>query len=165
MTGAREQTSRTAQRKMLLSIWGHGRKIIEQTSDATSSNLSAEDDEVDDQEVKESWVQWKRRVTREALDSLKQIGLPDWADEQRRRLFRWSQDEMTGDGLSEHSIGPPVDIGSPAIHGEGLRTYCKSTSASIITERGGRDERKIEMSGNARKKSSPTSIIETSKLE
>ena len=90
MTGAREQTLRTAQRKMLRSILGHGRKIIEQTGDATSSNSSEEDDEVDDQEVRESWVQWKRRVTGEALDASKKIGLPDWADEQRRRIFRWA---------------------------------------------------------------------------
>ena len=69
-----------------------------------------------------------------------------------------SQDEMTDDGLTAHFIGPPMVIGSPAIHVEGLRMYYKNTSSSIIPKRAGRDEHKIEMSGNARKRSSQTSI-------
>ena len=41
-------------------------------------------------ETLESWVQWKQRATREALEVIDKIGIPDWADEQRRRLWRWA---------------------------------------------------------------------------
>ena len=93
MTAAREQTLRTAQRKMIRSILGQGRKIIPKSSIDSSSTSAAEEDEeeeMDEGETLESWVQWKQRTTREALQIIDKIGIPDWADEQRRRLWRWA---------------------------------------------------------------------------
>jgi hypothetical protein len=89
MTASRDQALRTTQRKMLRSILGCGRKPAESSSDSSLS-LELVEEEINEYEVLESWVQWKRRTTREALDILEKIGIPDWADEQRRRLWRWA---------------------------------------------------------------------------
>ena len=60
MTAAREQTLRTAQRKMIRSILGQGRKFIPKSSIVSSSTSAAEGDEeeeMDEGETLESWVQ------------------------------------------------------------------------------------------------------------
>ena len=59
MTAAREQTLRTAQRKLLQSILGQGRKSIQSSSSSidSSSTSAAEDEEMDEGETLESWVQ------------------------------------------------------------------------------------------------------------
>ena len=89
MTAAREQQLRTVQRKMLRSILGQGRQLICQNS-SLSSTSAGEANDHDEQETLENWVQWKQRTTREARQALDKIGIPDWADEQRRRLWKWA---------------------------------------------------------------------------
>ena len=90
MTASGDQALRTAQRKMLLrSILGSGRKSIESSSDSSFS-LDLLEEQIDEDELLESWLQWKQRTTREALGILEKIGIPDWADEQRRRQWKWA---------------------------------------------------------------------------
>ena len=91
---------------MLTAILGKGRLRAQQDGDnqaedssgksdrhESSSTSSSEEEtpmELIQEECLESWVDWKRRVTHEALDALKKVGLADWVEEQRRRLWRWS---------------------------------------------------------------------------
>ena len=38
----------------------------------------------------ESWVVWKQRTTREALQAMRKLRLRDWAEEQSKRQWRWA---------------------------------------------------------------------------
>ena len=74
------------QRKMLRAIIGKGRRVKEASED--SSEAMAE--ELEDDEQVEKRVQWIRRVTHDALESMKKVGIYDWVNEQRRRVWRWA---------------------------------------------------------------------------
>ena len=88
MTASREKSLRTAQRKMLRSILGKGRQRTEPSGSEVSYEVG--DVTLDDDECLETWVEWKQRTIREALKAMEKVGVPDWSDEQRRRLWRWA---------------------------------------------------------------------------
>ena len=81
MTGTRENALRSTQMKMLRAVLGRGR-IKKQP----------------DEEV-ETWVEWIQRVTHEARLAMKEHKVPDWIEEQRKRLQAWRQklDSMSKD--------------------------------------------------------------------
>ena len=92
MTREREHMLQTAQRKMLRIILGRGRRPL-------SLSESSEDYEElvdvivateDEEELLEPWHEWLQRVTREALLAMGRVGVPDWAEEQARRKWRWA---------------------------------------------------------------------------
>lgn len=72
MTTARDTTLRTTQMKMLRCILGRGRQVDNGTGEV------------------ETWVEWVQRVTREARQAMADNGVPDWVEEQRRRVSKWS---------------------------------------------------------------------------
>jgi hypothetical protein len=108
MIKSRDNELRTVQRKMLRAILGRGRLQLHKEDenklddpDGSSGrsvppdddHSSSEDEKVGElveDECLESWVEWKMRVTHEALDAMKKVGLADWVEQQRRRLWRWS---------------------------------------------------------------------------
>ena len=87
MTSVRERKLRTVQRKMLRLILGKSRITIDPNTD--SSTQSADTESTTSGDAAESWVDWIRRVTQEALMAMSKVGVPDWAEEQQRRKFRW----------------------------------------------------------------------------
>jgi hypothetical protein len=101
MTTARDNELRTVQRKMLRAMLGKGRKqvapcsldgVVTEPMEASSTNsysMDVAEASMGDEEVTESWVEWKKRVTREALMAMERAGVPDWVEEQRRRTWRW----------------------------------------------------------------------------
>jgi hypothetical protein len=100
MTRARARLLRVAQRRMLRTIVGVGRrtapKRVEETSQLseTSADISTasadNESEIDDPAAGETWVDWIRRATQvsEALGAKARI--TDWTSEQRRRKFLWA---------------------------------------------------------------------------
>ena len=88
MTAAGEQRLCTTQRKMLRSILGKGRQKLDK--DSSEESLDSDLEELEADEKLESWVNWILRVTREAVDAMKKVGVRDWPEEQRRRLWRWA---------------------------------------------------------------------------
>ena len=109
MTAGREQILRTTQRKMLRCILGKWRLKLshdikeEDSLDARgkcqSDNEEGEEEEkldgdiveeLREEEILESWVTWKQRTTREVRAIIDKVRVPDWAEEQRRRLWRWA---------------------------------------------------------------------------
>ena len=52
----------------------------------TVATTSSEDEKGD----KETWVEWLQRTTRVAEAIMVQAKIPDWAEEQRRRKWRWA---------------------------------------------------------------------------
>ena len=40
---------------------------------------------MDQEKWSETWVKWKQRTTREALEAIGKTGVPDWADDKRCR--------------------------------------------------------------------------------
>ena len=70
LTKTDENNLRTVQRKMLRSILGKGRSKLE---DGTL----------------EPRIEWKRRVTHEAVQVSTKMRVLDWAEESRRRKWRW----------------------------------------------------------------------------
>ena len=96
LTRSMENDLRIVQRKMLRAILGKWRATssrhdedhgISTDADDTLDNLEGVDIEQD--EMLESWVDWKRRVTHYALEAMDKVSVPDWAEEQRRRKWRW----------------------------------------------------------------------------
>ena len=45
--------------------------------------------QLEEEDKMESWIDWKQRVTREAVIAMDRAGIPDWVQEQRRRKWRW----------------------------------------------------------------------------
>jgi hypothetical protein len=86
MSTVRAQKIRTTQRKMLRAILGKGRRVKEASEDSSEAMT----EELEDGEELENWVQWIRRVTHDALESMKKVGINDWVSEQRRRVWRWA---------------------------------------------------------------------------
>ena len=94
MTKTREQTLRSAQRKMLRSIIGKGRRKVEHSEDHSSTSLggSVGSQETEDEDsTLESFVDWIRRVTHEAEEAMERVSIPDWIGEQRRRKWKWAR--------------------------------------------------------------------------
>ena len=88
MTKTREQKLRSTQRKMLRSILGKGRAVLQtDSSDTTSSGDSSASSHSEDK--LESWVEWVQRVTEEAETVMKKVGVPDWVEEHYRRKWKW----------------------------------------------------------------------------
>ena len=87
MTHVREQKLKATQRKMLRTILGKGRRILN-ASDVESGS-TADSAASDHAEALESWVEWVQRVTREATAAMSKAGVPDWSEEQQRRKWRW----------------------------------------------------------------------------
>ena len=75
---------------MLRSILGQGRQPNRESSSVSSTSSAGDCSEGAEQDPLETWVQWKQRTTREALHALKKVGIPDWAEEQRRRHWKWA---------------------------------------------------------------------------
>ena len=75
MTTARERALRTTQRKMLRVILGKGRQKLDKTSSEESFELELK--ELAEDEKVESWVNWIQRVTRDALEAMKKVGVRD----------------------------------------------------------------------------------------
>jgi len=81
----------TAQRKMLRSILGKGRRPLSLSECSEDSLQSTEDNNPDEEEeLLEPWHEWIQRVTHEAMTAMKRVGVPDWAEEQARRKWRWT---------------------------------------------------------------------------
>jgi hypothetical protein len=72
MTTIRDTTLRTTQMKMLRCILGRRRLVDSGTGEV------------------ETWVEWVQRVTREARQAMAENAVPDWVEEQRRRVSKWS---------------------------------------------------------------------------
>jgi len=87
MTQSRAQKLRSTQRKMLRTILGRGRRREETTEETSSSDHSTAPSEEEDK--LESWTAWIQRTTHEAVDAMNKVGVPDWAEEQQRRKWRW----------------------------------------------------------------------------
>ena len=73
---------------MLRSVLGKGRLQTVKGSSEDSSEAKVE--ELETNESLENWVDWIQRTTREATEAMKKLGLNDWVEEQRRRLWRWA---------------------------------------------------------------------------
>ena len=86
MSTAWSQKIRTTQRKMLRAIISEARR----SKIASEDSSKAMSEEFDDDEELENWVQWIRRVTHEAPESMKKVDKNDWVNEQRRRVWRWA---------------------------------------------------------------------------
>ena len=68
-------------------------------SSASKSEDNINDDDFDEKESLEPWIDWKRRVTHEAVVAMTKVGVPDWAEEQWRRKWRWAgQTSRRNDG-------------------------------------------------------------------
>ena len=63
---------------------------MKEDDESECSNEHPEEEGLGEIELLETWVQWKQRTTREALEIMDKLKIPDWADEQRRRLWRWA---------------------------------------------------------------------------
>jgi hypothetical protein len=96
LTRSMENDLRTVQRKMLRAILGKWRETSnrqdvdhETSTDSEDALDDVEGEEMEKDEMLESWVEWKRRVTHYALEAMDKVGVPDWAEEQRCRKWRW----------------------------------------------------------------------------
>ena len=43
------------------------------------------------QEIIWTWVEWVQRVTPEARDAMRASSVPNWSEEQQRRMTRWRE--------------------------------------------------------------------------
>jgi hypothetical protein len=90
MTETRCRALQTTQRKMLRQILGQGRRKHNPETKPTTANDTEDNVEDDAKEVLEPWVDWIRRVTHDVLGIADGLNLPEWAEEQRRRKWRWA---------------------------------------------------------------------------
>ena len=98
MTKTRDAELRTTQRKMLRAIVGKATRQTQneengqsvKDSDSVGSERETPEAELIEDECLEPWVDWMRRVTHEALDAMEKLGLADWVEVHRRRLWRWA---------------------------------------------------------------------------
>ena len=92
MTSHYENVVRTTQRRMLRAILGRGRMSIRKGS--SSSECRSENDqhtsELEPNEALESWPDWLKRTTEQAMDALHKVGAKDWVMEQRHRKWQWA---------------------------------------------------------------------------
>ena len=51
--------------------------------DSSNEDSGEKISELEDEELLESWVQWKQPTIREALMAMDKVGVPDWADEKK----------------------------------------------------------------------------------
>ena len=79
MTVQLETKVRTAQRRMLRMILGHGRR-------KKDNSMEAEDEE----DALEPWVDWIRRVTKEAESKMTDLGIEEWTAKIRRQKWKWA---------------------------------------------------------------------------
>ena len=96
LTRSMENDLRTVQRKMLRAVLGKWREASsrqdedpETSTDSDDNVDNVEGEDIEEGEILESWVEWKRRVTHYALEAINKVSVPDWAEEQRRRKWRW----------------------------------------------------------------------------
>jgi len=47
-------------------------------------------DDTQDSCGSESWIDWMKRVTHEAVEAMMKANVPDWVEEQRRRKWQWA---------------------------------------------------------------------------
>ena len=76
---------------MLRAISGKGRQAMEKA--AATEEDSGKEESVSDAlgpgELIKSWQGWIKRVTKEVVQVMGQLGIPDWAEEHYRRKWRW----------------------------------------------------------------------------
>jgi hypothetical protein len=94
MTSAREKALRTTQRRMLrwmfgARYWQTPARTDDESSDSEDypepENTDAEEDD-----MKESWVEWMKRTTGALEEQLKKADIDEWVAAQRRRKWRWA---------------------------------------------------------------------------
>ena len=102
---------RSAQRKMLRSILGQGRRRITHASQSEQDSGSEHELESNTGEVQEElepWTDWIQRVTHNAEESLEKLKIKTWVEQARRRKWRWAakifceaeQDKWTATALA-----------------------------------------------------------------
>ena len=102
LTKQMEQLLQRTQRRMLRSILGQGRRILqaEENNDTASStdvqsnvsNVPTPDNDLpeDERDNLEPWVDWIKRVTHRAEASLRKIQIEDWVQQARKRRWAWA---------------------------------------------------------------------------
>ena len=112
---------RTTHRKMLRTILGAKRWVI--NSDGSSEALSGEEEQEDgdDIDLLEPWVDFLKRTTKRVEDLLAASELKDWLTTWRRRQWKWARQLMEPCGQKWSQIAFDWN---PPLHGyqEGRRT-------------------------------------------
>ena len=112
-----EKMLRSAQRKMLRSILGQGRRRITRASHTEQDSQSEHESEPNTEEVQdelEPWTDWIQRVTRSAEESLEKLKIKTWVEQARRRKWRWAAKLFCGTDQNKWTNIAPV--WNPQVH-------------------------------------------------
>ena len=110
-----ENMLRTAQRKMLRSILGHGRRRIANDAEDSGSEHEVSEPHVheDRHDELEPWVDWIKRVTHSVENSLEKLKIKTWVEQARRRKWRWAQKTYCE---GKHKWTDAVLMWNPQVH-------------------------------------------------
>ena len=95
LTQQEEQQLKVTQRKMLRAILSRPRLVYE-ASDSDESHehdiekLEEEEEEEEEDEHIESWSDWLKRTTEDAIAILEKVGAEDWVTLYRKRKWLWA---------------------------------------------------------------------------
>ena len=110
LTAEMARLLKTTQRRMLRMILGHGRRRIQRAPEPTNSDNKSEDSEEeptviqdDDGDELEPWVDWIRRVTHNAENTLQKLKIRTWIEQARKRKWRFAAELFSGDGEQKWS--------------------------------------------------------------
>ena len=104
LTAEMARLLKTTQRRMLRTILGQGRRMIQRSqqtaSDDHRSEDSAEDSATmhDDEDVLEPWVDWIRRVTHSVEYRMEKLKIKPWIEQARKRKWRFAAELYSGNG-------------------------------------------------------------------
>ena len=110
LTAEMARLLKTTQRRMLRMILGHGRRRIQRAPEPTNSDNKSEDSEEesaviqdDDGDELEPWVDWIRRVTHNAENTLQKLKIRTWIEQARTKKWRFAAELFSGDGEQKWS--------------------------------------------------------------
>ena len=108
LTKEMERALRTAQRRMLRTILGQGRRRIQGPTERTSVHETADSEEEggdlpctpeeDSRDELEPWAEWIQRVTHNVENSLRRLKIRTWVEQARKRKWKFAAELYSGTG-------------------------------------------------------------------